>query len=80
MAKVIKGRHKGSEVTIMDVQGEFAIIESSRKVRLGMLECTPAERRLIQVHYAESETFKLWYDWGFFLKTGRFKRIAWARA
>lgn len=80
MAKIIKGREKGREVTIMEIRGEFATIGQRRRIRLGMLEVSHAERQVILQHYTEGDTFNLYYDFSWFLQTGRFKKIQWASA
>lgn len=83
MAKIIKGNKKGIDVELMDIRGEIAVLGTGapmRQIKLGCLEATAEERQRIIQHYENTETFNVFYDWGWFLKTNRFKRINWTLA
>lgn len=80
MAVIIRGIRKFEQVRIADIKGEFAVLESGVRIRLGMLEADATEQRIIESNYCESETFKLYYDLEHFKQTGRFKKHHWASA
>lgn len=79
MAVIIRGSRKNEQVRITDVDGEFAVLDDGKKIRLGMLQMSGSEQARIVAEFAESETFVLYYDLSWFLQTGRFKKHHWAR-
>lgn len=79
MAIIIRGVRKHQSVHIVDIKGEFAILENNQRMRLGMLEADKLEQDIIGSKYCDSETFRIYYDLDWFLQTGRFKKHHWAR-
>ena len=79
MAIIIRGVRKHQAVHIVDIKGEFAILENNQRMRLGMLEADQTEKPIIERSYCDSETFRLFYDLDHFRATGRFKKHHWAR-
>lgn len=80
MAVIIRGIRKHELVTIADIEGEFALLDNGKRIRLGMLEADPTEQGIIERRYCESETFRIHYDLDHFKATGRFKKHHWASA
>lgn len=78
MAVIIRGIRKHEVVRIADIQGEFAVLENGKRMRLGMLEADRTEQDIIERSFCDSETFRIYYDLDHFKATGRFKKHHWA--
>lgn len=80
MATIIRGIHKQTKVRIADIDGEFAVLEDGRRMRLGMLEADDLERKIIEGLMEKGGTFTIHYNLEHFKATGRFKKHHWASA